>query len=105
MNLRNRLKKLERAGDDSTACACFPQIRVEMYQADLSEDSDTSEPVLTGEPVPDVCADCRKPIEKRKIIIQRYRRSHIWLTKIPIRLRVELNCAAVRCISILINSL
>jgi hypothetical protein len=41
-----------------------------MYQADLSEDSDTSEPVLTGEPVPDVCADCRKPIEKRKIILQ-----------------------------------
>ncbi len=70
MNLRNRLKKLERAGDDSTVCACFPQIRVEMYQADLSEDSDTSEPVLTGEPVPDICADCRKPIEKRKIIVQ-----------------------------------
>jgi hypothetical protein len=70
MNILNRLKKLETVTDDSTVCACFPQIRVEMYQADLSEDSDTSEPVLTGEPVPDVCADCRKPIEKRKIIVQ-----------------------------------
>jgi hypothetical protein len=68
--IKNRLRKLEKAGDNSTVCACYPQIRVEVYQADLSEDSDTSEPVLTGEPVPNICPVCRKPIEKRKIILQ-----------------------------------
>lgn len=70
MNLRNRLKKLERAGDDSTVCECYPQRNVEIYFADLSKKSNTSEPVLSGEPVPDICPDCRKPIEKQQIIIQ-----------------------------------
>jgi hypothetical protein len=71
MNLRNRLKKLERAGDDSTVCACFPQRVTEIQIQDLGEDAPLdSQPVLRGDPVPDVCADCRKPIEKRKIIVQ-----------------------------------
>lgn len=71
MNLRNRLKKLERAGDDSTVCECYPQRNTEIYTRDLGEDAPLdSQPVLTSEPVPDVCADCRKPIEKRKIIVQ-----------------------------------
>ncbi len=70
MNILNRLKKLERVTDNSTICECYPQIRVEIYFADLSEDSDTSEPVLSGEQVPDICPDCHKPIEKQKIILQ-----------------------------------
>ncbi len=65
------MKKLENELiDDKGFCACYPQMRVELYEADLSEDSDTSEPVLQGEPVPDVCPDCRNPTEKHKIIVQ-----------------------------------
>ncbi len=72
MNLKSRLKKLEHSViDDSTVCACYPQRNTETYTLDLGEDAPLdSQPVLTGEPVPDVCPDCRKPIEKRKIIIQ-----------------------------------
>ncbi len=72
MNLRNRLKKLEHSViDDSTVCACFPQRDTEIQIRDLGEDAPLdSQPVLSGEPVPDVCPDCRRPIEKRKIILQ-----------------------------------
>ncbi len=71
MNLKNRLKKLERITDDSTVCECFPQRNTETYMLDLGEDAPLdSQPVLSGKPVPDVCPDCRKPIEKRKIILQ-----------------------------------
>lgn len=51
-------------------CECVSQIRYEIFRADLSEDSDSSEPVINGEPVPDICPDCRKPVEKRQIIFQ-----------------------------------
>jgi hypothetical protein len=72
MNLKSRLKKLEHSViDDSTVCACYPQRNTETYTRDLGEDAPLdSQPVLSGEPVPDVCPDCRKPIEKHKIIIQ-----------------------------------
>ncbi|MDQ3748645.1 MAG: hypothetical protein M3367_06495 [Acidobacteriota bacterium] len=36
----------------------------------MCEDSESSEPVLSGEPLPDVCPNCRKPIEKNQIIVQ-----------------------------------
>lgn len=71
MNILSRLKKLEnKIIDTSTVCGCVPQRNAEIYKADLSEDSNSSEPILWSEPVPDVCPDCRKPIEKQKIIIQ-----------------------------------
>ncbi len=72
MNLKSRLKKLEHSViDDSTVCACYPQRNTETYTLDLGEDAPLdSQPVLTGEPVPDVCPDCRKPIEKTQIIIE-----------------------------------
>jgi len=72
MNLKTRLKKLEYSViDDSTVCECFPQRNTETYTRDLGENAPLdSQPVLTSEPVPNVCADCRKPIEKRKIIVQ-----------------------------------
>jgi hypothetical protein len=71
MNIRNRLKKLENEViDDSTVCACYPQKRFEMWIADLGVDSDSSEPKLDGEALPDVCADCGKPVEKNKITVQ-----------------------------------
>jgi hypothetical protein len=71
MNLRNRLKKLENVViDDSAFCDCRPRKVFEIYKANLSEDSNSSEPVLTSEPVPDICPDCRKPIEKTQIIFQ-----------------------------------
>lgn len=65
------MKKLENAViDDSTVCGCRPQTIFEIYRTDLSEDSNSSEPVLTSRQAPDVCPDCRKPIEKQVIIIQ-----------------------------------
>ncbi len=71
MNIINRLKKLEsKAFDDSSFCACYPAFHSEIYLQDLGEDSENTEPTLSGEPVPDVCSRCQKLIEKRQIIIQ-----------------------------------
>ncbi len=71
MNIKNRLKRLENEMiGDSTVCSCFPKSRTELYSADLSADSESSEPVLIGKPVPDICQDCRKPIKKQQIILQ-----------------------------------
>ena len=70
MNILNRLKKLETVIDPAAVCACYPQIRIEIYKADLGADSNSSELTLDGEPVPGICPDCRKPTEKRKIILQ-----------------------------------
>lgn len=70
MNIKNRLKKLERAVDDSTVCACYPQ-RCEFFMQDLGEDAPLdSQPVLSGNPTPDICPDCRKLIEKNSITLQ-----------------------------------
>ncbi len=71
MNILTRLKKLEKGMlNNSTFCVCYPQIRTEVYLADLSEDSESREPVLSGKPVPDVCPNCRKPTEKNQITVQ-----------------------------------
>ena len=70
MNILNRLKKLETAIDPSSVCVCYPQVRCEVYLQDLGEDAASNDPVLSGEPVPDVCPDCRKRIEKNSITVQ-----------------------------------
>jgi ABC-type uncharacterized transport system auxiliary subunit len=74
MNILSRLKKLETlvtpAAGNSTVCACFPQRNVEFYDADLSENSESGEPVLTGESIADICPKCGKTIKKQQIIIQ-----------------------------------
>jgi len=69
MNIKSRLKKLERVTDDSIVCACYPQ-RFETYIQDLGADAETSEPILSGKPTPDVCRDCLKPTEKKGIFVQ-----------------------------------
>ncbi len=69
MNILHRLKKLERVTDNSTVCACYPQ-RFETYTQDLGEDAETNEPILSGEPAPDICPDYRKPTEKNSITVQ-----------------------------------
>jgi hypothetical protein len=69
MNILNRLKKLETAGDDSTVCACYPQ-HFSVFIQDLGEDAETNEPVLSGKHAPDVCLDCFKPTEKNSITVQ-----------------------------------
>ncbi len=56
--------------NDSTICVCHPQQNFDVYILDLSEDSESSEPVLKGEAVPDVCPDCRKPTEKNSITVK-----------------------------------
>jgi hypothetical protein len=72
MNILNRLEKLEHSViDDSTVCECFPQRNTETFMQDLSAKAALdSQPVLSGKPVPHACPNCRKPIEKHKIIIQ-----------------------------------
>lgn len=70
MNIKNRLKKLETIIDPSTVCVCSPQARYEVYLQDLGEDAESDDPVLSGEPVPDVCPACRKRIEKKNITVQ-----------------------------------
>ncbi len=67
--IKNRLKKLETVTGSSTVCACYPQ-RFETYTQDLSADAATSEPVLTSNPIPDICPVCHKPTEKNSIIVQ-----------------------------------
>ncbi|MDQ3131085.1 MAG: hypothetical protein M3Q99_10030 [Acidobacteriota bacterium] len=69
MNIKSRLKKLERVTDDSIVCACYPQ-RFETYIQDLGADAETNEPILSGKPTPDVCPDCLKPTEKKGITVQ-----------------------------------
>ncbi len=69
MNLRNRLKKLERIANDSTACACYPKY-IETFIQDLGEEALNNEPVLTSEAIPDVCPKCSKLTGKTQIIIQ-----------------------------------
>lgn len=71
MNIKNRLKKLENVViDNSAVCGCYPQRNTEIYYQDLSEDAQTNEPQLNGEPVPEVCPFCRKPMVKQVITIQ-----------------------------------
>jgi hypothetical protein len=67
--IENRLKKLERAGDDSTVCACYPE-HFSVFIQDLGADAETNEPVLSGKPTPDVCPNCLKPTEKNSITVQ-----------------------------------
>jgi hypothetical protein len=70
MNIRNRLKKLENEViDDSPVCVCFPQF-AETYMRDLGENSNGNELVLISEAVPDLCPNCRKIVEKNKIIVR-----------------------------------
>lgn len=69
MNLKNRIKKLEKTTDTDGFCACR-KIWMETYFQDLSEDSENIEPVLHSEPAPDVCKQCNKPTRKEQMIIQ-----------------------------------
>jgi hypothetical protein len=70
MNISNRLKKLEQVTNGGEFCACFPKF-IETYIQDLGEDAPLdSQPVLTSDPVPDVCPNCFKPTEKNSITVQ-----------------------------------
>lgn len=72
MNIKNRLQKLEsmmHTGGGFCRCRDAAQ-RTEIWLADLSAKSNTSEPYERSKIVPDLCEQCRKPIEKRKIILQ-----------------------------------
>jgi hypothetical protein len=70
MNLKRRITKLEKATNSDGLCACDFVKRTEMFLQDLREDAEMNEPMLSGESVPDVCPQCRKPIDKQQIIIQ-----------------------------------
>lgn len=73
MNIKNRLQKLEATmqtgGGGFCLCRDAAQ-RTEIWLADLSAKSNTSEPYERSKIVPDFCDQCRRPIERRKVILQ-----------------------------------
>jgi hypothetical protein len=69
-NIKTRISKLEQLNGKSEFCKCPPFPRIETYIQDLGEDAETNEPQLSGNNIPDVCEQCRRPIEKRIITIQ-----------------------------------
>ncbi len=70
MNIKTRLRKLETVTGDSTVCTCQPRY-TETYLQDLGEDAPLdSQPVLSGDALPDVCPNCFKPTEKNSLTIQ-----------------------------------
>ncbi|MDQ3635417.1 MAG: hypothetical protein M3405_13045 [Acidobacteriota bacterium] len=68
MNINNRLNKLEsKTNLKSENCLC----NGECAQAEVwIKQDEKSEPYLTGEPIPDTCGRCNKPITKQIIIIE-----------------------------------
>lgn len=72
MNLKARIAKIEKTMMPTGGfCLCRDAAqRTEIWLADLSAESDTSEPYEHGKIVPDFCDRCRRPIEKRKIVLQ-----------------------------------
>ncbi len=52
-------------------CRCRSTNSFEIWQADLTVASDTSEPHLRSGSVADVCRQCHKPIRKQEFILQR----------------------------------
>jgi hypothetical protein len=68
MNINNRLNKLEsKTNLKSEHCTCngvFEQTEVWIKEAEKSE------PYLNGEPIPETCGRCNKPITKQIIIIE-----------------------------------
>ncbi len=70
-NIKTRIVKLEKSAQTGGFCNCKGSImRTETYYADLTADAETHEPQLMGEIVPDVCVECRRPIEKHQITVQ-----------------------------------
>lgn len=68
MTIKNRLDKLEKQTiSPNGKCFCngvFEQTEVWIKEAEKSE------PYLNGEPIPETCGRCNKPIEKQIIIIE-----------------------------------
>lgn len=67
MNINNRLNKLEnKINPQSENCLCkgFEQTEVWIKEAEKSE------PYLNGEPIPETCGRCNKPIAKQIIVIE-----------------------------------
>jgi hypothetical protein len=62
MNYRQRIMRLtNKAGG---FCNCKQTVKTETYIRDLTSDSDNPELRLLGRAVPDICPDCKRPIEK-----------------------------------------
>ena len=71
MNLKTRIAKIEKAiAPGNGFCQCRDVRKKEIWFADLSAESDTTEPSFEGQPVPDTCEKCRRPIEKQIIVLQ-----------------------------------
>ncbi len=71
MNIKSRIKKIESVmNNGGNLCLCPDTNRYELWRADLSAKSATGEARLQSAEVPDVCPQCRKPIEKQKFILR-----------------------------------
>ncbi len=70
MNIKNRLKRLHSQviKGDSEFCACPGEILTEVWIPHF--DGEKYVPKLSGEPLPDNCPVCRKPIEKHIITVE-----------------------------------
>lgn len=69
MNLKGRIKKLEKTTNIDGFCACR-KIWTETFWQDLTEDSKNTEPVLNGKSVPDICERCNSLTRKEQMVIQ-----------------------------------
>lgn len=70
MSIKNRLLKLEKVAKPGGFCSCRNVPKVETWWQDLTKDADDHERHLMSAEVAEFCDQCRKPIEKRQIILQ-----------------------------------
>lgn len=70
MSIKNRLSKLEKVAKPGGFCACRNVPKVETWYQDLTEDADDHERHLMSAEVTEFCDQCRKPIDKRQIILR-----------------------------------
>jgi hypothetical protein len=54
--------------EDSEFCACPGEIRTEVWIPFFDGEKYVSK--LDGEPIPDGCPDCRKPIQRETIVVE-----------------------------------
>jgi len=75
MSIKTRLSKLEKVAKPGGFCSCRNVQKIETWTQDLTEDADDHEKHLMSNEVSDFCDQCRKPIEKKQIILQLYDQS------------------------------
>lgn len=71
MSIEMRIKRIEKALTPTVgACKCSNVNKLEIWLADLGEESNSSQPWLEGKPIADSCARCGQRIEKKVQVLQ-----------------------------------